>query len=113
MFGQSMAARGDGVQLRQLVQADRGSNIGQVEFAAQHIHVHAVEAGARDALQAIFFREACFVFVVQHQAAAFGRGEVLVGLKTERDEIAEDCRYACLSTSEPMACAASSTTRSL
>ena len=89
MLRKRTTARGDGFQLRQLVQADRGGDIGQVEFAAQHIHVHAVKACACHALQAVFFREARFVFVVQHQAAAFGGGEVLVGLKTEGDEIAE------------------------
>ena len=89
MFRKRMAARSDGSQLRQLVQADRGSHIGQVEFATQHVHVHAVEAGARDALQAILLREARFIFVVQHQTTAFGGGEVLVGLETEGNEIAE------------------------
>src|SRR5271169_4619697 len=50
MSGERMATRGDGVKLRQLVQADGGGDVGHVELASQHIHFHAVESAARDAL---------------------------------------------------------------
>ena len=89
MVRQFAPLRGDGVQLRKLPQPNRGGDVGHVVFAAQHVHVDAVPAATRDALQPVFFRELCFLFIIQHQTAAFGGGDVLVGLKTERNEIAE------------------------
>jgi hypothetical protein len=53
------------------------------------IAVHAVEAGARDALQPVLLCEDGFFLVVQHERAAFDRRQVLVGVEAERHHVAE------------------------
>ena len=89
MFRQLAPLCGDIFQFCKLAQADRGGDVGHIVLAAQHVHFDAVPAAAHDALQPEFFRKRGLSFIVQHQAAAFGGGDVLVGLKAERNEIAE------------------------
>ncbi len=63
---------GNRFDMGKLAEADGCRHVGHVEFAAQDIDIETVEAAAGNALQAIFFCEACFFGIVQHQAAAFG-----------------------------------------
>jgi len=86
---QRAAVGRDGVDIGELAQADGGHDVAHVVFAAQHIDVDAVDAAARDALQPVFLGQFCFFQVVEDEAAAFARGDVLVGLEAERDEVAK------------------------
>ena len=65
-----------GVELlepRQLAEADARRDVGQVELPADQLDLHAVEAGAHDALEAVLLGELRLALVVEHQAAALGR----------------------------------------
>jgi hypothetical protein len=64
-----------------------GGDVGQVELAAEDIDIHAAIGKALDALQAQAFTECRVNVSRQHQCAAFGRGEVLVGVEAEGDEV--------------------------
>ena len=83
------ASPGHRIEMFQLAQTDRGIDVGQVEFTTGNLDVHAVQAAAHHALQAQPLDRFSLGGVVQHQAAAFGAGDVLVGLKAETDQIAE------------------------
>ncbi len=87
--GQRGTARGDRAEPRQLGQPDRGVDVGQVELAARHLDVHAIDAAADHALQPQPLGAQRLVLVVHHQAAAFDRRDVLVGLEAEADQVAE------------------------
>ncbi len=87
--GQFGSARGDGVKLAQLRQADRGVDVGQVELAAGLFDIHAIHAGADHALQPQALGAHGFFGRVHHQAAAFDGGDVLVGLEAEADQVAK------------------------
>ena len=62
----------------ELAQANAGGDIGEIVFAAKEIAVHAVKAGARDALQPVLLCEHGFFLVIQDERAAFDRRDVLV-----------------------------------
>jgi hypothetical protein len=83
------AVGGQRFQVLHLAQADGRHDVAHIVFAAEDIDVDAVHAAAGHALQAVFLGQARFFQVVQHQAAAFAGGDVLVGLEAERDEVAE------------------------
>ena len=86
--GEFAAARGEGVQVFHLTEADGGGDVGQVEFSAQHIDVHAAIGEALYPLQAQTLAQSAVDVGRQHQRAAFGSGEVLVGVEAEGDEVA-------------------------
>src|SRR5260364_428328 len=52
MAHKPLPPRGKTRQMRQLPQSDARRHIAQIEFTAQHIHVHAVKTMTGDALQA-------------------------------------------------------------
>ncbi|MNL05185.1 hypothetical protein D3C87_1257680 [compost metagenome] len=88
-LGQRGALGGDGGELRQLRQPDGSVDVGQVELAARLLHVHAVHARADHALQAQALGAQGFLGRVQHQAAAFDGGDVLVRLEAEAGQVAK------------------------
>src|SRR5205807_2118912 len=77
------------LQMSKLPQTEARGDIGEVEFAAGDIDLHAVLAEARHALQAQFFAQGNELVIRQNQSAALGGGDVLVGMKAEGDEVAE------------------------
>src|SRR6202007_1067444 len=77
------------LQVRKLPETEARGDVGEVEFAAGDVDLHAVLAEARHALQAQFFAQGYQVVIGQNQGAALGRGDVLVGVKAEGDEVAE------------------------
>ncbi len=84
---QILAMGSDLLDMGKLPQADGGGDVGHVELAAQHIHVQPVKTGTGNALQTILFCQTGFLGIVQHQATALGRGDVLVRLEAERHEV--------------------------
>ena len=85
---QVLTMGGDLLDVRKLPQAYGGGNVGHVELATQHIHIQAIEAAAGDALQSVLLCQTGLLGIVQHQAAAFGRRDVLVRLEAEGHEVA-------------------------
>jgi hypothetical protein len=85
--GQFAPAGGEAGELLHLAEADGGGDVGQVELAAQHIDVHAAVGEALYALQAQPLAEAGIDVSRQHQGAALGGGQVLVGVEAEGDEV--------------------------
>src|ERR1051325_4031843 len=73
----------------QLPEADARGDVGHVELAAGHLDLHAVLAGADHALQPPLLAACGERRIGQHQRAALGGGEVLVGVEAEGHEIAE------------------------
>ena len=62
-------------------------------------------AGADDALQAVLLGEFGFGLVVEHEAAALDGGDVFVGVKTKRHEIAKTAdELVCPSRAEGLGC---------
>ena len=76
-------------EMSQLLQTHGGVDVGQVEFAAEHVNIHAVETGSGHALQAVLFGQTRFVVVIADQAATLDGGQVLIGLKTKADQVAD------------------------
>ena len=89
LLGQGAAMGGHLFELGELAQPDGGHDVGHVEFAAEHVHIQSVDAVAGHALQTVFLGQQRFLGIIEHQAAAFAGGDVLVGLEAERDQIAE------------------------
>ena len=88
-LGQGPSSFGEPLQVRELAEADARRDVGEVRLAAGDVAVHAILARAGDALQAELLRQRNKVLGRQHQRAAFGGGDVLVGVEAEGDEIAE------------------------
>jgi hypothetical protein len=76
------------LEARQLAEADARRDVGEVEFAAEHVDVHAVFAGAGHPLKPQLLAQRHVVFAGHHDAAAFRSGDVLVGVKAECDQVA-------------------------
>ena len=89
-------------------QADGRGDVGQVVLAARRVDVHAVGARCARRPAGAAARRAAPRPRVQHQAAAFGAGDVLVGVEAEGDQVAEGCRSGGPSQRAPIDCAASS-----
>src|SRR5207247_6534333 len=82
------------LQMGKLPETEARGDVGKVEFAAGDIDLHAVLAEARHALQAKFFAQGNEALLRQNQGTALGRGDVLVGMKAEGDEVAERAQGA-------------------
>src|SRR5260364_90049 len=89
MAHKPLPPRGKTRQMRQLPQSDARRHIAQIEFTAQHIHVHAVKTMTGDALQAVFLREQRLGLIVEHERAAFDWGQVFVRVEAERYKVSE------------------------
>ena len=87
--GKRLAALGEFVQALHLSEADPCGDVGEVRLSAEHVDIHAVFAGSNHALQTQLFAGQGVLGIGQHDCTAFGRGDVLVGVKTECDQIAE------------------------
>src|ERR1051325_6975126 len=70
-------------------QAERRGGVGHVELSAAHLDLSAVLAGADPALQPPLLAACGERRIGQHQRAALGGGEVLVGVDAEGQETAE------------------------
>src|SRR5438034_11034279 len=77
-----------------LPKTEASGDVGEVEFAAGDIDLHAVLAKARHALQAQFLAQGNEALIRQDQGTALGGGDVLVGMKAEGDEVAERAQGA-------------------
>src|SRR3989442_4909575 len=82
------------LQMGKLPKTEARGDVGEVEFAAGDIDLHAVLAEARHALQAQFFAQGNEALLRQNQGTALGGGEVLVGMKAEADATAERAQSA-------------------
>ncbi len=72
-----------------MAQADARGDVGEVELASRLLDLHAVFAAAHYALQPQGLATGCIALVRQDEGAAFGAGDVLVGVEAEGDEVAE------------------------
>ena len=83
-------------QPRELRDADPRIDVGQVELAAGKGDVARAIGQVDDAVEAQRFDALRLVGVVDDQRAAFDRGDVLVRMEAERDEVAERADVAAL-----------------
>ena len=89
LSGERAATRIEGVEPRQLHQADARGDVGQVVLAARNPYVKFAIGGAVDAVKAV---AACLTYLlrlVEDQRSAFDRGHILVGMETEDDHVAD------------------------
>src|SRR2546426_11589838 len=82
------------LQMGKLPKTEARGDVGEVEFAAGDVDLHAVLAEARHALQAQFLAQGKEALIRQDRGTALGGGDVLVGMKAEGDEVAERAQGA-------------------
>ena len=97
-------------QRRELRNADPGVDVGQVELSAGVGDIARAVGQPLDAVKAQRFDAYRFGDVVADEGTALDRRDVLVGVETERHEIADGTHRAPRNR-EPMTSAASSMTR--
>src|SRR3989442_3594123 len=73
------------LQMSKLPETEARGDVGEVEFTADDVDLHAVLAEARHALQAQVLAQGNELVIRQNQSTALGGGAVLVCLKTKGD----------------------------